>query len=250
MINDEFIRSQREMLQRLGDRLANEMKFSNAFIDKSKRPEVEKKWMLSVNSACTYSIVLIRSLMETMETFKKLTPEKLGLFVGKTAIISFLELINAFEQTMNNFIDENNDLKSLIQARIDKKNSIIEKNWKKDSNRKSRDFKANIINQWKNKIYEMAFIRDTLKSKDIINDLDHKILTFAWDIRNSMHKNFTALRDTNFSYPDIKTGNVYSFNFVKGQELYHPQDLVSFYIITEQIIFIMLKILQYFSTSK
>ena len=52
-------------------------------------------------------------------------------------------------------------------------------------------------------------------------------------------------------YPSAPGTNLnYAFQFKKGQELYHPHDLLSFYSITEQIIFIQLKILQHFNNEE
>jgi hypothetical protein len=41
---------------------------------------------------------------------------------------------------------------------------------------------------------------------------------------------------------------MYSFNYSKGQKLHHPEDLVSFYVVTEQLIFIMFKALTIIKT--
>jgi hypothetical protein len=63
-----------------------------------------------------------------------------------------------------------------------------------------------------------------------------------------MHTNFQAIKDIDF-YASSSSLN-YSFDFKKGEELYHPKDLLSFYSMTEQIIFIQHKILQHFNREK
>lgn len=105
--------------------------------------------------------------------------------------------------------------------------------------------KKDLIKGYKRKLNEMKFIRDTLRQHKIIDELDVRILEFTWDIRNSMHTNFIAIKDIEFDAPGTNLN--YSFQFKKGQELYHPSDLLSFYSITEQIILIQLRVLQYFN---
>ena len=125
---------------------------------------------------------------------------------------------------------------------------LIENGWKSDVTGKSKKLKKSLVRGYRRKLNEMKFIRDTLRQNDIIDELDVKILEFAWDIRNSMHTNFVAIKDIEFSAPGTNLN--YSFQFKKGQELYHPHDLLSFYSITEQIIFIQLNILQYFNNEQ
>jgi len=241
---DNVIEEQRKMLTDLENRLDKEIHFSKGFLNESNCPYIEKKWMTSVFDTCSYSSFLIKILLPSLEDYKHLPKEQLGYFIGKIAIQSFLEMINSFELTMNLFIDENNQITTSLRKRIDEKIEIIEMSWNLESKGKVKKMKSNIKRQFENKITEMAFIRETLKKEGIIDETDFKILSFAWNIRNSIHMNFCAIKDLDFKYPDIKTGKTYHFKFKKGEELYHPDDLISFYIITEQIIFIMLKILQ------
>lgn len=91
-------------------------------------------------------------------------------------------------------------------------------------------------------IREIQFIRETLHLNGLIDDLDRKVLDFAWNVRNSMHTDFLAIKDIKFSAPGTSLN--YSFDFKKGEKLYHSSDLLSFYLMTEQIIFIQIKILQ------
>jgi len=248
MLSDKHIADQKKHLEELGNRLGYEVAFSRQFIEESNRPDIEKKWMSSVMASCNYGAFLIKILISGLNEYRHLPEEQLGFYIGKIAIQPFLEIINSFEQITNQFIDENQQFKTILDERVKEKISLLEENWENDSKGKSKKLKSNLIFQLKHKIHEMAFIRDTLRKRKIIDNEDYEILSFAWTIRNSMHFDFTAIRDINFSYPDIKTGKVYHFNFSKGQELYHPVDLLSYYVITEQIIFIHLKILQRFST--
>jgi len=244
MLSDEYIQIQKKLLTDLGNRLGNEVQFSNDFLGRVKDREIERKWMNAVSRTCNYSAFQIKNILNSIEDYRHLPEEQLSLYVGKIAIQSFLEIINSFEQITNLFIAENHKLKLLLEERIAQKLTILEESWKTEPRGKSKDLKKSLTSQLKNKIYEMAFIRDTLLKNKIIDKTDHQTLSFAWDIRNSMHLNFTAIKDVDFKYPDLKTGFVYRFNFKKGQELYHPNDLISFYVITEQVIFILLKILQ------
>ena len=241
MATDQFIKTQKEMLTDLGNRLGYEAEFSQQFLTKSEIPDIEKKWMRSINSLSNYCSFSIRLLLSSIDDYKHLSHEQLGLYIGKIAIQSFLEIINSFEQITNKFIIENEKFRTLIEKRISEKLNLLE-DW--DAKGKSKKLKDSFKSQLKSKIHEMAFIRDTLRKEKIIDETDYNVLSFAWKIRNSMHMNFTSIDNIVFKYSDLKTGKVYHFKFIKGQVLYHPDDLVSFYIITEQIIFIMLKILQ------
>ncbi|MBC8334743.1 MAG: hypothetical protein ISR59_11720 [Anaerolineales bacterium] len=244
-IDEEIINNKVALLKSLGDRIHSDVLFCKNFLQ-SDRPVIEKKWVEGFRSACNYSLMLIKSFITSVNEYRNLSIEQFSYYVGKIAVQHLLEVVNVFEQILNEFLVENEDIKELVQSRINKKIAIIEENWNSESKGKGKKLRANLINQYKNKIYEMSFIRDTLRSKNIIDDTDFQLWSFAWDIRNSMHRNFTAIKDINFDYPDIRTGKIYHFNFKKGEELYHPQDLISHYIITEQLLFIMLKILTSF----
>lgn len=245
MLSEEFIKSEKENLTDLGNMLHKEVVFSKSFLDKSNNHKNEKGWFKLVNSTCNYETFIIQNLVTTLDNYKKFSEEQIGLYIGKIAIQSFLEIINAYELSTNNLVESNEKLQEMLKSRISKKIEIIENSWKTEVNSKSRDFKKDLITNQRRKNREMNFIRDTLKKNKIIDDLDYKILKFAWDIRNSMHNNFLAISDIKFSAP--QTSLNYSFDFKKGEELYHPTDLKSFYSITEQIIYIQFKILQYFN---
>lgn len=245
MLSEEIIEMKKQELIELGNHLHKEATFARGFIDKGTRPSNEISWFQQVLSISIYGTFLIQNLIDNFEKCKEIPIEQIGLYVGKIAIQSFLDLINAFELSTNNLIKENTEIQELINERIEKRIKIIEDSWKSDVNRKSKDLKQNLIRDWRRKINEMKFIRDTLFKYKIIDELDKKILEFSWDIRNSMHNNFLAIKDIQFSAPGTKLN--YSFNFKKGEELYHPKDLLSFYSMTEQLVFIQLKIIQYFN---
>lgn len=200
--------------------------------------------MQSAASSFNYGAFLIKSALSTIEGHKNLPSEQLAYYVGKIAIQPFLETINSYEQLTNKLLLQNPAFKSILNKRAEAKVQIIEDSWDTCAKGKSKKLKDSLTRHLKHKTHEMAFIRDTMKAECVIDSTDHGILSFAWDIRNSMHLNYTAIKDIDFKYPDIKTGEKYHFHFKRGQELFHPNDLVSFQVITEQIVFILLKILQ------
>lgn len=244
MLSDEFLRIEKENLTALGGLLHKEALFMGQFLE-MRNPKNEKEWAGSVRSDCIYGTFLIKNLLDTIDSHRELSEEQMGFYIGKIAIQSFLDIINSFEQSTNKLVSENAHLSDILRERINKKKKIIEKNWDKNSGGKSKKVKDDLLRYYDRKIFEMQFIRDSLFQKEIIDDLDKKILEFVWNIRNSMHSNFVAIRDIEFSAPGTSLN--YSFSFKKGEELYHPHDLVSFYTMTEQIIFIQIKILQYFN---
>lgn len=245
MLSSEFIETEKKNLNALGDQLHKESLFARQFIDSGKRPSIEVSWFKSILSISTYSTFLIRNLIDNFESYQDKPEEQISFYIGKIAIQSFLEIINAFELSTNGLIENNESISKLLNERIDKKIALIEESWRLDVNSKSKKLKKDLINGCKRKRMEMKFIRDTLHQHKIINELDVRILEFSWDIRNSMHTNFVAIKDIEFSAPGTNLN--YSFKFEKGQELYHPKDLLSFYSMTEQIIFIQLRTLQYFN---
>ena len=249
MLSDEFIKGQSNFLTDLGDRLGYQVDICKR-ISEANDSKVVKEWANSVRSSCNYGAFLIKLLLASIDSYRHLSEEQFGYYVGKISIQPFLEIINSYEQILNSLVTNSCELRNLLDSRIDKKTSLVNENWDPYSTGKSKELKRNLTSLLQRKIFEMAFIRDTLYKNEIIDNVDHEILTFAWDIRNSMHNNFVALKDINFSYPDIKTGKPYYFKFTKGEELYHPDDLVSFQIISEQIFFILLKILQTYSVKK
>lgn len=247
MLSENFLRIEKENLTSLGNQLHKEAMFMARFFE-ARNPENEKEWASSVRSACIYGTFLIKNILDTIDSYKDLTEDQLGFYIGKIAIQSFLDIINAYEQSTNKLISENKELSGILKARVDSKKAIIEDKWDKDSGGKSKKIKDDLLRYYDRKIFEMQFIRDSLFQHGIIDDLDKKILEFAWNIRNSMHSNFVAIRDIEFSAPGTSLN--YSFSFKKGEELYHPKDLISFYTMTEQIIFIQIKILQHFNKEK
>ncbi len=244
MLSDEFIKNEIKLFTDLGDRLGGEVSSCKKFIKESNHSQIEKEWMSGVMKSCNYGAFLIKLLLASIDEYKHLPEEQFGLYTGKIAIQPFLEIINSFEQILNKHTDGNDSLKSLLEDRINKKVEILNKQFTGTSG-ETKKFKDNLIKQLKMKIHEMAFVRDTLHKHEIIDATDRDILNFAWNIRNSMHNNFCAIRDIDFTYPDIKTRREYHWKFSKGEELSHPTgDLIGFYIIIEQIIFILLKVLQ------
>jgi len=247
MASQTEVESTLKALTELGDRLHYEVTFSSQFIESSNRPDIEKEWMSSFAQACNYSLLLIISFIDSVNKYKNLPSEQFSYYAGKIAIQHLIETINVFEQIINKFIKDNPRIRKIIEDKISKKLEIINTNWDSACSGKSKDLKKSIISQHKNKIHEIAFIRNTLFSCGVIDKLDLDIWLFAWDIRNSMHRNFTSLKNVDFKHPDIRTGVIYHFQYVKGQELHHPGDFIAFYTITEQLSFILLKILQRFS---
>ena len=245
MLTDRYIKTTKDELIALGSCLHNEAKFAREFIAKKTRPESEISWFRQVLSNSIYGTFIIQNLIDNFERYKQKPEEQIRIYIGKIAIRSFLDLINVFELSTKNLVESNTEIQMRLNERIDKRIKIIENSWKSDVNRKSKDLKQNLIRDCKRKKYEMKFVRDTLFKHNIIDELDKKILEFSWDIRNSMHNNFLAIKDIEFSAPGTSLN--YSFSFKKGEELYHPNDLLSFYSMTEQIIFIQLKILQFFN---
>lgn len=245
MLSDKFIEIQTNQLQELGNKLNYEAEFAKQFIESNQRPENEMSWFSSVRSMAIFSTYQIKLILDTLDDYKEKSEEQIGFYIGKIAIQSFLDIINAYETSTNKLVNSSNDFKSLLESRIQKKVKLVESSWKSDVNSKSKDMKKSIINTFERKVFEMKFIRDTLKKEGIIDSLDYRIMEFAWDIRNSMHSNFLAIKDIEFSAPGTNLN--YSFSFKEGEELYHPKDLSSFFSITKQLIFIQLRILQYFN---
>ncbi len=242
MLSQEFLAQERKNLEALGDKLNKEVSFAQQFIDSGKRPKNEMQWFGSVRDDCIYGTFLIKNLIDTLDKYKDKSEEQIGFYIGKIAIQSFLDIINSYEQSTIKLLEENELFYKLIRERVEPKLNLIEESWKEDVSRKAKKIKKEIINLYERRTKEMKFIRDTLHKQGVIDDLDKKILEFAWNIRNSMHSNFVAIKDIEFSAPGTSLN--YTFDFKKGQELYHPHDLLSFYSMTEQIIFIQLKILQ------
>jgi len=245
MLSKEFIKNQKEQLTQLGDKLHKESIFASQLIESNKRPQNEVSWFRSVRSIAIHGTFQIQVILQTIDSYEDKSEEQIGYYIGKTAIQSFLEIINAFEKSTNTLVVESKELKSLLNQRISEKVKIIEKGWRTDVNNASRKLKKSLINTLERKVFEMKFIRDTLNKHKIIDPLDYKILEFAWNVRNSMHTDFLAIQDMEFSAPGTSLN--YSFKFKKGEELFHPSDLSSFYVLTEQIIFIQHKVLQHFN---
>lgn len=242
MLSKDFLTQERKNLEALGAKLNKEANFAQQFLDSGKNPKNELNWYSSVRSDCIYGTFLIKNLLDSLENYSDKSEEQIGFYIGKIAIQSFLDIINSYEQSTIKLLDENEYLSKLVLERIAPKLKLIEGNWKKDATGKAKKIKKELINFYERRTKEMKFIRDTLHKEEIIDDLDKKILEFAWDIRNSMHSNFVAIKDIEFSAPGTSLN--YTFDFKKGQELYHPHDLLSFFSMTEQIIFIQFKILQ------
>lgn len=245
MLSDKFLAHKRKNLQALGDELHKDAIFAKQFIDSAMRPENEMNWFDSVRSAYVYGTFLIKNLLDTIEQYRGQSEEQIGFYIGKIAIQSFLDIVNAFEQSTNKLIQENSDFSEMLLDRSDQKVALIEGSWKEESNKKSRRLKSELIGLYRKKLTEMKFVRDSLHKHGIIDDLDKKILDFVWDIRNSMHSNFVAIKDIEFSAPGTSLN--YSFKFDKGQELYHPEDLLAFFTMTRQVTFIQLRVLQHFN---
>lgn len=242
MLSKEFLTQERKNLEALGDKLNKEANFAQQFIDSGKPPNNEMQWFGSVRSDCIYGTFLIKNLLDTLDDYKDKSEEQIGFYIGKIAIQSFLDIINSFEQSMIKLLEENEFFSNLLRERVEPKLNLIEESWKEDVSGKAKKIRKELINLYERRTKEMKFIRDTLHKEGIIDNLDKTILEFAWDIRNSMHSNFVAIKDIVFSAPGTSLN--YTFDFKKGQELYHPHDLSSFYSMTEQIIFIQSKILQ------
>lgn len=244
---DAWIEEQKNLLTELGNRLNREVHFAKQIVDKSTNPKIKKNWMNSIVHGGNYCLFQIKILINSLDEFQNLPREQLGFYIGSISIQPLLQIINSYEQSMNKLVDSNKKLSSLIQERIDKKISIIETEWNPESKGKSKQLKRSLISSLQQKIREMAFIRDTLKSNGIINQIDWDILKFAWDIRNSMHNNFLAITNIEYNYPDIKTGKRYFFSYKEGDELDHPDDdLLAYHVIFEQIMHIHFKTLQTF----
>jgi len=243
MLSDEFLEDQKKQLKELGDQLHKEAKFSEGFINNSKRPLNEKEWFSAIRSLSIFGTFQLNNLISKLDDYKEYKPEQIGFYIGKNAIQSFLDIINSYELSMNKLVNSSASLGELLGQRINEKTALIDESW--NASGKSKKLKGTILNSYKNKRYEMKFTRDTLKKHSVFDNLDYKILEFSWDIRNSMHNNFCAIKDIEFSAPGTNLN--YSFSFKKGEELYHPRDLKSFYSMTEQIIFIHHKTLQHFN---
>lgn len=248
MLSKEFIDIEKTNLRVLGEMLHKEAVFARQFIDSGKRPKTEMDWFNAVSSACVYGTFLIKNLIDSIDSYTDKPEEQIGFYIGKIAIQSFLDIINAFEKSTNDLVEKNDQVSALLKLRISKKVNIIEEGWQLDAGGKSKKMKCELIKSYERKIFEMNFIRETFRQNGIIDELDKRILDFAWDVRNSMHANFLAIKDIEFSAPGTSLN--YSFRFKKGQELYHPEDLLSFYTMTRQIIFIQLKILQHFNVKQ
>ncbi|MCD6322078.1 MAG: hypothetical protein J7L77_03520 [Clostridiales bacterium] len=245
MLSEDFLTREQQNLKALGDKLHKDALFTQQFIDSGKRPENEMQWFGSVRSDCIYGTFLLKNLLDSLDDYKDKSEEQISFYIGKIAIQSFLEIINSFEQSTIKLLEENDYFSNMLRDRLEPNLLLIEESWKEDVPGKSKKLKKDLIRLYKRRMKEMGFIRDTLHKEEIIDDLDKQILEFTWDIRNSMHSNFVAIKDIKFSPPGTSLN--YTFDFKKGQELYHPHDLLSFYSMTEQLIFIQLKILQKFN---
>lgn len=244
LITDEFIKIKKNELIALGSQLHKESTFARAYISNNKKTKSVISWFKQILSLTIYGTFLIQNLIDNFDKYKDKPVEQIDLYTGKIAISSFLDIINAFELSTNQLVNSSIEIQKLLNERIDRRINIIDDSWKPEVNKESRKLKKNIKRDLSRKKYEMKFIRDTLYKHKIINELDKRILDFSWDIRNSMHNNFLAIKDISFAAPGSSLD--YVFNFKKGEELYHPKDLLSFYSMTEQIIFIQLKVLEYF----
>lgn len=245
MLSDDFINYQKQELIELGSQLQKEAHFATTFIDKSCQPENEKKWFNRVRDVSIHGTFSIQNLIYCLDRYKKFKEDQIGFYIAKVAITPFLEIINAFEASTRELINTNDEIKELLEVRVKKRVDIINNCWDRSSNSKSRKLKDDLIVLYSRKKHEMNFIRETMKKESIINDLDKKILDFSWDVRNSMHNNFVAMKDISFSAPG--TSLSFSFDYKKDQELDHQGSLLSYYQMYEQIIFIQHKILQYFN---
>lgn len=216
MLTDNFLEKEIKSLKELGNQLNKEAVFSKRFIEKSENPDNEKEWFTSVRSLCIFGTFLIQNLISKIGDYKNYSEEQIGYYTGKIAIQSFLDIINAFELSTNKLVDSNINLNELLDERINKKINAIENGWKEEVNRLSKDLKKEIKTSFKRKKREMKFIRDTLKKHDIIDSLDYKILEFSWDIRNSMHNNFLAIKDIEFIAPGTSINYSFKFKRVKN----------------------------------
>jgi len=246
MIDDFQIEIVVDELKKLEERIVDESKFCSMYPNNTNELNLSKEWMNGIISSYNYSQVLIRIFINSIRDFKDLPEEQFHYYVGKIAIQHLLELINKYEQINDKAIRQYNEFENMIFKRIEKKIDQFNKNWINDNKGKTKRIEKEILDNFKLKAREQSFIRDTLLSNNIIDKTDHEILCFAWDIRNSMHKDFNSIKDIDFNYTDFKTGINYHFKYSKGTVLYHPGDLLGFFSISFQIQFIMLKILKHF----
>lgn len=246
MISDELLEFKKEKLIELGDRIHSEYLFCKKAINHvPENRKAEKLWYSSLCSKHTYSTAILQTFINSLPTLQKLSEEYFSFYVGKIAIINFLEIINSYEQNLTKLIKNNEQLKLLLENKIEEKLSLLDESWNNKKCNNNQNLKEELKQNIKNKKFGAAFTRKILKKEGIIDKTDFDILLFAWTIRNSMHNNFVATRDIEFSYPDIKTGKTYHFKYKEGTELYHPNnDLLGFHNISTQIQFIFPKIVQ------
>ncbi len=242
MVDQLEIEKTRRGLSELAKRLHSASLVAGKFAGKSTRPEIERQWMDTVFHSYDYSNLLIQSFLESVDSLKDLPNDRFGYYSGKVAIQHFLEMINGFEQILSKFISMDSECSKALEDRVAGKVDLIEKGWV-GATGKGKKLKSSLINQLQHKSQEIAFIRETFFQHGLISDLDKDIWEFAWKIRNSMHRNFVALGDIDFQFPDIRTGVMYKFKYSKGQELHHPGDYLAFFAISEQLEFILMKIL-------
>lgn len=187
----------------------------------------------------------MKNLINSLEKCQDKSEKQAAHYIGRVALQSFLDIINVFEQSTSKLVEKNNLISEMLNKRMDKKILLIEESRTKEVNSKTKMLECDRTKNYIRKQNEMKFISETLFINNIIKKLDTQILDFAWDVRNSMHTNYLAIKDMEFSASE--TGLNYSFQFKKGQALYNSADLLPFYFLAEQIIFIQLNILHYFN---
>ncbi len=248
IVSIKKIEASKKQLGELEQRLQEECHLVAKAFKKNNISEDEKGWMITVVQSLQYAIITIQSFINSADNYKSLQDYKYTLYVGKIALLPLSELINGFEQRLNLFIDSNNKIAFDLDSRIQQKIDIIRNSWNPEAQGKSKKLRENLITNQSRNRHGMDFIRTTLKKQGVIDQSDVDVWQFAWDIRNSMHMNFCSVKNIDFQYLDLKTGEKYVFKFAKGEQMYHQGGFIGLFSITEQLVSVLLKIFRHYKT--
>lgn len=152
-----------------------------------------------------------------------------------------IDIVNSYELMSEKLRDNSPSLRKSLEEKINEKKRLLDAWQPGESNCKK--LKGECEKYLESKLKESAFNRSVLRSLDLISKGDVKFLTFVWDIRNSMHRNFVAHKNIEFEFEDIKTGNKIKLAFQKDEELgvKHPKTTL---IIADKVALIMMQMIK------
>ena len=245
MLSEEYLINQRKNLHELGNALQKQASFSRSFLEDHTNPKNERNWFLVVRDISIHGTFTIQNILGTLENYKEKSESQISFYIAKAAIQPFLEVINAYELSLNKLLGVSVEFQQMVSERIGKRITTIEESWTNIANKKSKELKKDVLGRYKRLRYETKFIRDTLHKYHVISDEDVRILEFAWSIRNSMHADFVATRDIELS--DLELAPHLRFKFMEGEELYHQGGFLSFHDVSGLVISIHYALLRHFN---